>query len=75
MIPASSICNYPPLLHVHAHTHVLSQMITGVARSCNSRPTDYIRGQAGRIVCTHIYIKTNTVKPGPIGIAFACDIR
>lgn len=62
MIAASSICSYPPPLHVHTRTYELSRMITGVARSCNSRTTDYIRRQAGRIVCTHSYRKTNTIK-------------
>lgn len=63
VIPVSSIRNYPPPLHVHTHAHAVSQMITGVARSCNPRPTDYTCRQAGRIVYTHIYKKANTIKP------------
>lgn len=49
-------------VHTHTHTHSLSRMITGAARNCNSRLTDYIRRQAGKIACTRIYRKTNTVK-------------
>lgn len=44
------------------HTLMLSRMTTGAARSCNSRPTDYIPRQAGRTVCTRIYRKTNTIE-------------
>lgn len=62
MISPSSKCSYPPPLHVYTHTHMLSRMITGAARSCNSRPTNYVHRQAGRIVCTRIYRKTNTIK-------------
>lgn len=63
MIPANSVCVIPlPCMCVHTHTHILFQMITGVARSCNSRPTNYISRQAGRVVCRYIYIKTNTIK-------------
>lgn len=62
MISQSSKCTYPPPLHVCTHALMLSRMITGAARSYNSRPTDYIRRQAGRIVCTRIYRKTNTIE-------------
>lgn len=62
MISPSSKSSYLPPLHVYTHTGMLPRMITGAARTCNSRPTDYVCRQAGRIVCTHLYRETIAIK-------------